>query len=110
MKRPTERAQRNLYHMVNNTKSLVDNESQWTAQGVDLAALGRGPEYGWLNTFLEDFMNRVSKRATRVSAAGGLLRRSYPTCRVKSSRDSHAYAFDTRQSHCISTLYLAPLD
>ncbi|KAL2042159.1 hypothetical protein N7G274_005347 [Stereocaulon virgatum] len=66
MKRPTERAQRNLYHLVNNTQSLVDNESQWTAQGVDLAALGRGPEYGWLNTFLEDSMNRVSKRATRA--------------------------------------------
>lgn len=66
LKRPTERAQRNLHHLIKNTQSLVGNESEWTVEGPDLAALGRGPEYSWLNTFLENTMSKVSKRATRA--------------------------------------------
>ena len=68
LKRPTERAQRNLHHLIKNTQSLVGNESEWTVEGPDLAALGRGPEYSWLNSFVENTMSKVSERATRVSA------------------------------------------
>ncbi len=66
LKRPTERAQRVLYNMVGNTKSLVGDEAEWTAEGPDLAALGRDVEYGWLNTFLEDTLSKISRKATLV--------------------------------------------
>ena len=66
LKRPTERAQRNLYNMVGNTQSLVGDEAEWTAEGPDLAALGRDVEYGWLNTFLEDTLSKISPKATLV--------------------------------------------
>ena len=67
IKRPTKRAQRNLHNLVNNTQSLVGDESDWIREGPDLAALYRGPEYSWLNTCFEDIMSRISKRATLVS-------------------------------------------
>ena len=66
LKRPTERAQRNLYNMVGNTQSLVGDEAEWTAEGPDLAALGRDVEYGWLNTFLADMLSKISPKATLV--------------------------------------------
>ena len=67
IKRPTERAQNNLYNLASNTQSLVDDELTWIRRGPDLAAVGCGPEYGWFNTFLEDALNNVSKVVTLVS-------------------------------------------
>lgn len=67
LKQPTRRAQRNLHRLIENTGSLVEDESSWTRELPDLAALGRGPEYSWLNTFFEDTMNRISRKATVVS-------------------------------------------
>ena len=66
IKRPTERAQRNLYKMISNTQSLVTDEADWIREGPDLAALGCGNEHGWLNTALEDSMNAISKKWTMV--------------------------------------------
>lgn len=67
IKRPTNRSQSNLSTLISNTQSLVDDESDWIRHGPDLAALGRGPEHGWLNTFLEDILNKISMRLTMVS-------------------------------------------
>ncbi len=67
IKRPTERSQSNLSNLISNTQSLVSDESDWIRHGPDLAALGRGSEHGWLNTFLEDLLNKISMRLTVAS-------------------------------------------
>ena len=61
------RAQRNLHNLINNTPSLVHGEANWIRQGPDLAAVGCGTEHGWLDSFLEDTSNWLSRRATLVS-------------------------------------------
>lgn len=66
IKRPSQRSQDNISNLILNTQSLVSDESDWIRHGPDLAALGRGAEHGWLNTFLEDALNKISKRATMV--------------------------------------------
>ncbi len=68
IKRPTERAQRNMYNLISNTQSLVKDESDWIREGPDLAALGQGNEHGWLNTFLEDVLSTISRKVTIVSS------------------------------------------
>ncbi|KAL9133448.1 MAG: hypothetical protein Q9175_005373 [Cornicularia normoerica] len=67
IKRPTERSQSNLSNLISNTQSLVSDESDWIRYGPDLAALGRGAEHGWLNTFLEDTLNKISMTLTMAS-------------------------------------------
>lgn len=66
IKRPTKRSQSNLSNLISNTQSLVSDESDWIRCGPDLAALGRDSEHGWLNTFLEDILNKISMRLTMV--------------------------------------------
>ncbi len=67
IKRPTERAQRNMYNLISNTQSLVEDESDWIREGPDLAAPGQGTQHGWLYTFLEDVLNNISRKVTMVS-------------------------------------------
>ena len=67
IKRPSQRSQNNVSNLILNTQSLVSDESDWIRHGPDLAALGRGAEHGWLNTFLEDALNKISRRATMAS-------------------------------------------
>ena len=64
--------------MIGNTNSLVGDEAEWTAEGPDLAALGRGPEYGWLNTLLEDILSKISEKATLVSKVKEALSHTCP--------------------------------
>lgn len=64
IKRPTERSQSNVSNLISNTRSLVSDESDWIRHGPDLAAVGRSSEYGWLNTFLEDMLNKISMGLT----------------------------------------------
>ena len=68
MKRPSERAQRNLFKLISNTQSMVTDEADWIREGTDLAALGCNDEHGWLNTTLEDAISMISKRLTTVCA------------------------------------------
>ena len=67
IRRPTKRSQSNLSNLISNTQSLVSDESDWIRCGPDLAALGRGAEHGWLNTFLEDMLNKISRKVTVAS-------------------------------------------
>lgn len=67
IKRPSQRAQNNIFNLILNTKSLVSNELDWIRHGPDLAALGCDAERGWLNTFLEDTLNKISKSMTVAS-------------------------------------------
>ena len=73
IKRPTERSQTNLYNLVSNSKSLVEEERAWIRRGPDLAAVGCGPEYGWFNTFIEDVLSKVSTAVTLVSNSSLLV-------------------------------------
>ena len=68
IKRPSLRSQRNVHTLIHNTESLVYNEADWIREGTDLAALGRAADRGWLNTFLENALNTISRTGTRVSA------------------------------------------
>ena len=70
LKRPTKRSQRNVYNLISNTGSLVQDESDWIHEGPDLAALGYGGDHGWLNAMLEDFLNLISRAMTKVSLQG----------------------------------------
>ncbi|KAL8685523.1 MAG: hypothetical protein Q9218_007709 [Villophora microphyllina] len=64
IRRPTIRNQKSLFNFIRNTDSLVDEEYEWIKEGVDLAALALEGEHGWFNGFLEDTLNRISKKAT----------------------------------------------
>lgn len=80
IRRPTTRAQRNLHNLIHNTQSFVQGEAEWIRQGPDLAAVGCGTEYGWLNTFLEDAVNWLPRRATLVSLTPIYLIKEYIPC------------------------------
>ena len=67
IKRPSQRSQNNISNLILNTQSLVSDESDWIRHGPDLAAMGCGAEHGWLNTFLEDALNKISKKLTMAS-------------------------------------------
>ena len=54
--------------MIHNTESLVYDEADWIREGTDLAALGYAADRGWLNTFLENLLNTISRTVTKVSA------------------------------------------
>ncbi|KAL2056583.1 hypothetical protein ABVK25_002977 [Lepraria finkii] len=66
LKRPTKRSQRNVYNLISNTGSLVQDESEWIREGPDLAALGSSGDYGWLNAILEDLLNLISRTMTKA--------------------------------------------
>lgn len=63
-----------MYNLISNTESLVCSESDWIREGTDLAALGCAADRGWLNTFLADAFNTISRTATSVSAQHYLSR------------------------------------
>ena len=95
IKRPTERSQSNLSNLICNTQSLVSDESDWVRCGPDLAALGRGSEHGWLNTFLEDTLNKISRRFTMASVPWLADTKSPPTL-----------CTDSFMQPCLSTNFL----
>ncbi len=68
IKRPSLRSQRNVSNLIHNTESLVGEEGDWIFEGPDLAAVGCAADRGWLNTFLENTLNTISRTATKVSA------------------------------------------
>ncbi|KAL8919010.1 MAG: hypothetical protein Q9172_005165 [Xanthocarpia lactea] len=65
IRRPTIRNQASLYNFVQNTQSLIEPEYRWIREGMDLAAVAREEEHGWFNGFLEDNLNRISRKATQ---------------------------------------------
>ena len=67
LRQPTRRDQNSLYNLIHNTGSLPESELRWIRHKDDLAALARDQEHGWLNGFLEDAMNKISRTATVVS-------------------------------------------
>ena len=69
MKRPSERNQTSVFNMINNTGSLVTMERDWIRNGPDLIAVAQDQEHGWVNGFLEDTLNKISRKATMVSSA-----------------------------------------
>lgn len=69
MKRPTERNQNSLYNLIHHTSGVATMESDWVQYGPDLAAVARDQEYGWFNEFLEDLLNKISRKLTRVSTS-----------------------------------------
>ena len=56
-----------MHNLIHNTQSLVYDEADWIREGADLAALGRAADRGWLNTFLENLLNTMSRTFTEVS-------------------------------------------
>ena len=72
MKRPPERNQTSLYNMIDKTECVVDSETEWIHQGPDLAAVAHDHEYGWFQNKLEDTLNVLSRRATRVSCISSI--------------------------------------
>lgn len=66
IKRPTERNQNSLYNLMQHTAGVATMESEWIQHGPDLAAVAQDQEYGWFNGFLEDNLNRISRKLTKV--------------------------------------------
>ena len=66
MRRPSPRAQSTLFNLIHNTESLVADETEFIHYSPDLAALIPGDEHGWFNSFLEDTLNLISRRLTKV--------------------------------------------
>ena len=95
IKRPSQRSQRNVQNLIHNTQSLVCSEAGWIREGPDLAALGCAADRGWLNTFLENTMNTISRTATRVSAQHLVFHNSV--------RQPHQYGAATFHLPVIST-------
>lgn len=66
IRRPTIRNQTSVFNFVRNTDSLVYEEYEWIKQGIDLAALAHDGEHGWFNGFIEDLLNKFSRKSTLV--------------------------------------------
>ena len=64
MKRPSKRNQSSLYQMA--SQNLVAMEGEWILQGDDLVALAHDGEHNWFNVFLEDVLNRFSRKTLLV--------------------------------------------
>ena len=64
MKRPSKRNQSSLYQMA--SQNLVAMEGEWILQGDDLVALAHDGEHNWFNVFLEDVLNRFSRKMLLV--------------------------------------------
>lgn len=68
-----------MHNMIHKTGSLVSDEADWIREGSDLAALGCAADRGWLNTFLENILNTISRNATKVSPGHQLRDVHIPT-------------------------------
>ena len=64
MKRPSKRNQSSLYQMA--SQNLVAMEGEWILQGDDLVALAHDGEHNWFNVFLEDVLNKFSRKMLLV--------------------------------------------
>ena len=64
MKSPSKRNQNRLYQMA--YQNFVAME-EWICHGDDLATLAHDVEYNWFNVFLEDMLNKISRRTLLVS-------------------------------------------
>ena len=64
MKRPSKRNQSSLYQMA--SQNLVAMEGEWILQGDDLVALAHDGEHNWFNVFLEDVLNKFSRKLLLV--------------------------------------------
>lgn len=51
----------------------MPSETRWVRRSEDLAALAPDAEHGWFNDFLEDMLNRISKKTLVVSAGPFIL-------------------------------------
>ena len=56
-----------MFNMIDKTECVIDDETQWIHHGPDLAAVAHDHEYGWFQILLEDTLNRISRRFTKVS-------------------------------------------
>ena len=56
-----------MHNLIHNTESLASSEAEWIREGIDLSALGCAADRGWLNDFLENILNTISRTATEVS-------------------------------------------
>ena len=48
------------------SQNLVAMEGEWILQGDDLVALAHDGEHNWFNVFLEDVLNRISRKMLLV--------------------------------------------
>ena len=48
------------------SQNLVAMEGEWILQGDDLVALAHDGEHNWFNVFLEDVLNRFSRKMLLV--------------------------------------------
>ena len=65
MKSPSKRNQNRLHQMA--SQNLVAMEGKWICHGDDLAALAHDVEHNWFDVFLEDMLNKISRRTLLVS-------------------------------------------
>ncbi len=60
------RAQASVYQRV--CKNLIASETTWVGRSEDQAALAPDAVHRWFNDFLEDTLNKISKKALIVSS------------------------------------------
>lgn len=75
IRRPTEKNQNSLHNLIHHTAGVAAMESEWIQEGPDLAALAHDHEYGWFNGFLEDVLNNISRKLTKVCPSTLMLER-----------------------------------
>ena len=68
IKRPARRNQNSVYNRIHEEQNIMRSEEHWIRRSEDLAALARDAEDGWLNGFVEDSLNSISRRLLVVSA------------------------------------------
>ncbi len=88
-KRPSERNQGSLYQAVKT--NIVDAENGWILRSNDLAALAHDAEHGWVNVWLENTLDRVSRNTLLVSKA-----------------TAHFYCYFIRKDPCSRLLSITP--
>ena len=66
IKRPTKRSQNAVYNMIHEERNIWPDEADWICRSDDLGSIARNAEHGWLNGFVEDLLNSISRRLLLV--------------------------------------------
>ena len=89
------------------SQNLVAMEGEWILQGDGLVALAHDGEHNWFNVFLEDVLNRISRKMllVRMKASKSLAPKSSMNPLRSVAAILHPDGFNPLQSSVVSATH-----